>query len=202
MESGTWNSTSTSNSRCPHSYEKGVPICWDCAEAGHIASPRGTESVASSPAWQGLRRFRKSLGFWDESLRTSSIYPAGSQASTLEFRPPEEGLEVAVPNHHRYSQPGLIVVAGPHVVSHEEKFQKPEAKSCSNETIQKEDNQQAAVVAPPPATSPIPPITSEPSRKVWYRRRMFQILVIIAILALVALIIGVAVGVTKQKSAQ
>ncbi|KAI0527937.1 hypothetical protein F5B22DRAFT_11591 [Xylaria bambusicola] len=204
MESDTWNSNSTSSSRCPHSYEKGVPICWDCAEAGHVASPHETESAANSPAWQRLRRFRKSLGFWDESLRINSIYPAGSQASTLEFRVPEEGLEVAAPNHHRYSQPGLIVVSGPQVVSHEEKFQKPEAKSCSTETIQKEENQQAVVLAPPPAPSPNPApalsIASEPDQKAWYRRRKFQILVIIAILALVALIIGVAVGVTKQKN--
>lgn len=196
METDTWNSSSTSSSLCPHSYEKGVPICWDCAEEGHVASPQEGESAAYSPAWQRLRRFRKSLGFWDASLRNSSIYHAGSQVSALELRPPEEGLEVAAPGDRR-SQPGLIVVTGPQVVSPEEKYLRPEPKTWSTEAIQKEDSLRSSF--------PISPVESEAEddKKIWgFQKRTFWILVVIAILALLGLIIGIAVGVTKQKNAQ
>ncbi|KAJ3578379.1 hypothetical protein NPX13_g2180 [Xylaria arbuscula] len=195
METDTWNSSSTSSSRCPHSYEKGVPICWDCTEEGHVASsPQEGESAAYSPAWQRLRRFRKSLGFWDASLRNSSVYHAGSQASTLELRPPEQGLEVASPGDRR-SQPGLIVVTGPQVVSAEEKYLKPEPKTWATETLSKEESLRSSF--------PISPVESEPEekRRIWgFQRRTFWILVAIAILALLGLIIGIAVGVSKQKN--
>ncbi|KAI0971196.1 hypothetical protein F4678DRAFT_479528 [Xylaria arbuscula] len=202
----------TSPSPCPHSYEEGVPVCWDCNEEGHVSSPSvATDMVDNgpSPNWQRLRRFRKSLGFWDMNLRRSSVYPfaaeastqSSTQCSTLELRLPEEGLEVATP-HSRRSQPGLIVVAGPRVVSPEEKFIKPEPIRWDSETklIQSDD-----VAAPP--LPPLPHDTPEPEseseeRRIWgLRRRTFQIIIILTILAFLGVIIGIAVGVTQQKGA-
>ncbi|KAI3338835.1 hypothetical protein F4824DRAFT_508812 [Ustulina deusta] len=192
------NTSSASSSPCPHSYEEGVPVCWDCTEEGHVNTPHVAEEERVSPGWQKFRRFRKSLGFWDASLRRSYIYPTRRQSSTLELQLPEEGLEVAAPNSRR-SQPGLIVVAGPRVVSPEDKFQKPEQKSWNSETIQRDSDATIGVAVAGVAVAGA--AAAELDTKVWgLQKKKFQILVVIAIIAFVGVIIGIAVGVTQQKS--
>ncbi|KAI1312091.1 hypothetical protein F5Y03DRAFT_409276 [Xylaria venustula] len=209
MEYDSRDTYRSSPSPCPHSYEEGVPVCWDCNEEGHVSSPSiGTIDNGPSPSWQRLRRFRKSLGFWDMNPRRSSVYPFAAQSSTqpstqcstLELRLPEEGLEVATPNSRR-SQPGLIVVAGPRVVSPDDKFIKPEPIRWDSETklLQSDD------VAPPPPPPPPPHDTPEPEpedTRIWgLRRRTFQIIIVLTILAFLGVIVGIAVGVTQRKGA-
>ncbi|KAI0539028.1 hypothetical protein GGR58DRAFT_271487 [Xylaria digitata] len=191
---------------CVHSDRKAVPVCWDCAEEGHLNTPSLSEGEGISPTWQKLRNFRRSIVFWDGKSRRSSISLIGTQSSTMELRPPEEGLEVAAFNQRR-SQPGLIVVAGPHVVSPEDKFQNPEPNVGYSEPIQSHDFASKPEpirrdVDPPPQESgsiqkdnPV----SEPEKKIWgLRRRTFHFLVVIAVLALAGVIIGVAVAVTQH----
>ncbi|KAI1275062.1 hypothetical protein F5Y07DRAFT_186234 [Xylaria sp. FL0933] len=207
----------TSSASCPHTYETGGPVCWDCTEEGHInKSARATEEQGYPqhlPSRERLRRFRKSLGFWDAGLRRSIIYDAASQSSTLELRLPEEGLEVASPAS-RHSQPGLIVVTGPRVVSPEEKFLKPEPTIWNSDikTAPKnnnDDDDDAATAAATTTTtvtasravsSAASTTSSESDIRIWgLRRRTFKILIILTVLVIVGIIIGIAVGVTQQK---
>ncbi|KAI1350500.1 hypothetical protein F5Y01DRAFT_315735 [Xylaria sp. FL0043] len=207
----------TSSASCPHTHETGGPVCWDCTEEGHVNnSTRGTEEQGYPqylPSRERLRRFRKSLGFWDAGLRRSIIYDAASQSSTLELRLPEEGLEVASPAS-RHSQPGLIVVTGPRVVSPEEKFSKPEptiwnsdVKTPPKDNNDDDDDAAAAaatttttVIASRAVSSAASTTSSESDTRIWgLRRRTFKILIILTVLVIVGIIIGIAVGVTQQK---
>lgn len=188
-ETKTW----TSSPLCPHSEGIGAPVCWDCAEGGgHVHTRPAADGEGTSPSWQRLRKIRRSLGFRDQSYYRSNTSPTGTQVSMLEARPPEEGLEVGTPLSRR-SQPGLILVAGPRVVSPEERFLKPEPKSWDAESTQKFD------------TVSEPSVTPEPTQKggKWgLQRRTLQILIVVAILTFAGVIIGIAVSVTQQNKAQ
>ncbi|KAF2964542.1 hypothetical protein GQX73_g9013 [Xylaria multiplex] len=123
----------------------------------------------------------------------------------MELRLPEEGLEVAARNQRR-SQPGLIVVAGPRVVSPEEKFRSLEPIVGYSEPNQRHDL--TSKLEPiqrdvdPPRESGCAQrdsLVSEPEKKILgLRRRTFYFLLAIAILALAGVIIGVAVAVTQH----
>ncbi|KAI1739647.1 hypothetical protein F4680DRAFT_421034 [Xylaria scruposa] len=188
------NSTATwtSITPCPHSDALGVPVCWDCAEGGHVrTSP--VEGESTSPSWQRFKKFRRSLSFRTSSYSRSNISLAGTQVSTLEVCSPEEGLEVGSPRSRR-SQPGLILVEGPRVVSPEDKFIKPELKSWDSESTQKDEASELNVAAVE---------STEEKKKIWgLQRRTFQILIVVAVLAFAGVIIGIAVAVTKQNGAQ
>ncbi|KAI0855659.1 hypothetical protein F4860DRAFT_530096 [Xylaria cubensis] len=181
----TW----TSNPPCPHSNGLGAPVCWDCAEGGHVR-PSTVEEEGTSPSWQRLKKFRRSLSFRTSSYSRSNISLAGTQISTLEARSPEEGLEVGTPRSRR-SQPGLILVEGPRVVSPEDKYIKPELKSWDSESTQKEDETSELNIA---AVEP-----TEEKKRVWgLQRRTLQILIVVTVLMFAGVIIGIAVAVTKQ----
>ncbi|KAI1124781.1 hypothetical protein F5Y10DRAFT_268775 [Nemania abortiva] len=182
--------TASLNAPCQHSDGKGMPECWNCAEEGHIKSTSSAKGGGVAPTWQKLGILRRSFGFVDGTLSRT-----GAQVSDLEVRLPEEGLEVSTP-YSRQSQPGLEVVEGPRVVNFEEKLRKPELNSLSLESIHKVD------VASNAESNLEPAAVLKSIKTVWgVRRRTFSILVVIAILALVGLVIGVAVGVTQQKGA-
>ncbi|KAI0190228.1 hypothetical protein EV127DRAFT_430777 [Xylaria flabelliformis] len=181
----TW----TSNPPCPHSNGLGAPVCWDCAEGGHVR-PSTVEEEGTSPSWQRLKKFRRSLSFRTSSYSRSNISLAGTQISTLEACSPEEGLEVGTPRSRR-SQPGLILVEGPRVVSPEDKYIKPELKSWDSESTQKEDETSELNIA---AVEP-----TEEKKRVWgLQRRTLQILIVVTVLMFAGVIIGIAVAVTKQ----
>lgn len=179
--------TSCSNLPCPHSEGKGAPVCWDCAEEGHIYTPSVAYEGGLSPNWQKIGGLRGG------NISRSTISSTGTQASDLEVHLPEGGLEVGTPRL-RLSQAGLIVVDGPRAVSPEDKLRKPELQSLNPESHQKEDVESTATSN----------AEWEPTaQSIWgLRKRTFQILVVIAILALVGVIIGIAVGATRQKVAQ
>lgn len=181
------SNTSRSNLSCPHSEVNGAPVCWDCADEGHIYTPSISYGEGLSPSWERIGRLRAG------NVSRSTIYSAGTQASDLEVYLPEGGLEVGTPRS-RLSQAGLIVVDGPRAVSPEDKLQKPELQSLNSESYQKEDVESTAA-----STSEWEPTP----QNVWgLRKRTFQILVVIAILALVGIIIGIAVGAARQRVAQ
>ncbi|KAI0153457.1 hypothetical protein BJ166DRAFT_500417 [Pestalotiopsis sp. NC0098] len=83
--------TAASPPTCPHSSSVEAPICWDCTEAGHVLQ----EDDFSRLRREGLRKQRELLcergrhGSWtasnDSTLRTPSTLP--------EWHPPEPGLE-------------------------------------------------------------------------------------------------------------
>ncbi|KAI3336326.1 hypothetical protein HD806DRAFT_1958 [Xylariaceae sp. AK1471] len=176
---------STSNPLCPHSNGKGLPVCWDCVEEGHInASSEADDGGNISPTWQKLKKFRRSFRFREGGSSTSSTSLTGTQSSAPEVHPPEEGLEVGARNLRR-SQPGLIVVAGPRIVSPEDKLRsKPGHQSWNVDSMGRKDGSAA--------------LTTKTT--VWgFRRRTLQILVALALLALAGVIVGVAVGLTQRK---
>ncbi|KAI0455484.1 hypothetical protein F5B21DRAFT_513972 [Xylaria acuta] len=182
----------TSSPPCPHSEGIGAPVCWDCAEGGHVRTPPTVEGEGVSPSWQRFKKFRRSLGFRDGGYSRSNTSPTGTQVSMLEVRPPEDGLEVGSPLSRR-SQPGLILVAGPRVVSPEDKFIKSELKSWDSESTQKDDTMSEPIVAS----------ESIEKKQEWgLQRRTFQILIVVAILTFAGVIIGIAVAVTQQNRDQ
>ncbi|TRX91376.1 hypothetical protein FHL15_007798 [Xylaria flabelliformis] len=186
------NSTTTwtSNPPCPHSNGLGAPVCWDCAEGGHVRPSTVEEDEGASPSWQRLKKFRRSLSFRTSSYSRSNVSLAGTQISTLEVRSPEEGLEVGTP-HSRRSQPGLILVEGPRVVSPEDKFLKPELKTWDSQSTQKGDETSVLNIA---AVEP-----TEEKKRIWgIQRRTFQILIVVVVLTFAGVIIGIAVAVMKQ----
>ncbi|KAI0481749.1 hypothetical protein F4859DRAFT_433448 [Xylaria cf. heliscus] len=195
----TW--TSNPNPPCQHSEGIGAPVCWDCAEGGHVRTPVA-EGQGVSPSWQMLKKFRRSLGFRDGPYRRSNLFPTESQVSMLEVRTPEEGLEVGSPLSRR-SQPGLILVTGPRVVSPEDKFIKPELKSWDSESTQVSTRESTQELTQKYETVPEPNVASEVTekeeRRTWgLKRRTFLILVVVAILTFAGLVIGIAVAVTQQ----
>ncbi|RWA12895.1 hypothetical protein EKO27_g2216 [Xylaria grammica] len=111
----------------------------------------------------------------------------------MELRLPEEGLEV-VASDQRRSQPGLIVVAGPQVVSPEDKLRGPEPTIWNSGPIQRDD------ATSEPKSTQKNDVAPESDKKIWgLRRRAFHILVAVTFLALAGVVIGVAVAVTQQK---
>lgn len=219
----------TSKHSCPHMEGKGAPVCWDCAEAGHIYSPSPMEGEEMSPSWEKFKRFQESPIFRDGDFARNNIYSAGVQSLGLELRPAEDGLEVGVPNSRR-SQPGLEVVTGPQVVSPQDKFRKPELEHQKwNSPIIYHQQQEEAVVSHPSPQKQEPdsynyqhqedrailtrePIAGEDKKEneekkeeqkiLGLRRRTFWIVLAIVVLALFGLMTGVAVGLTQQNKAQ
>lgn len=179
--------TSWSNPPCPHSGGKGAPVCWDCAEEGHIYTPSVAYGEGLSPNWQKIGGLRSG------NISRSTISSTGTQASDLEVYLPEAGLEVGTPRS-RLSQAGLIVVDGPRAVSPEDKLRKPGLQGLTSGSNQKEDVESTAA-----SDAEWEPMT----QSVWgLRKRTFQILVVIAILALIGIIIGIAVSATRQRAVQ
>ncbi|CAJ2510263.1 Uu.00g061630.m01.CDS01 [Anthostomella pinea] len=181
-ETSNPNITNDTNdgSRCPHSDRKALPACWDCAEEGDI----GRGAPAASPTWESFKKFRKSLRFRDKhphsasSSMTSTVI--GSQSSAPEVHPPEEGIEVGSPDI-RKSQPGLIVVSGPRIVSLSDKFR-------TGKSWDREMNQKIAV--------------GDGTPTIWgLRRRTFWVVLACVLLVFVGVVIGVAVGLTKRNHA-
>ncbi|KAI0554132.1 hypothetical protein F4679DRAFT_527237 [Xylaria curta] len=189
------NSTTTwtSSTPCPHSDALGVTVCWDCAEGGHVrTSP--VEGDSTSPSWQRLKKFRRSLSFRTRSYNRSNISLAETQVSTLEVCSPEEGLEAGSPRSRR-SQPGLILVEGPRVVSPEDKFLKPDLQSWDSESTQIDETSQLNLAA-------VESTEEKKKKKIWgLQRRTFQILIVVAVITFAGVIIGIAVAVSKQNGA-
>jgi hypothetical protein len=187
---GTIN-TSTSSPPCPHSDGKSLPVCWDCAEEGHVNTTGEAYGGNVSPTWQKLKKFRRSFRFRDRGrLRTANASsPTGAQSSAPEVHPPQEGLEVGAQDPRR-SQPGLIVVTGPQMVSPEDKLRwQPGHKSWGPESTRRKDSSAASTTCTMVWGSPV-------------RRRALQILTALAFLTFAGVIIGVAVGLTQRKGPQ
>jgi hypothetical protein len=76
---------------CPHAEgEAYAPICWDCAEEGHV------ESYGVSPASDSIRMLKRKLARRNEnsSYGGSTVGSRGSQSLFPEWHPPEQGLEM------------------------------------------------------------------------------------------------------------
>ncbi|KAI1261925.1 hypothetical protein F5Y18DRAFT_190106 [Xylariaceae sp. FL1019] len=171
--------TPGSHSPCPHSNGKTSPVCWDCAEEGHVSHSHSKEGDVS-PTWQRLKRIRTSFRVGKSSLSTAK------QSTAPEVHRPEEGIEVGTPDARKL-ETGLIVVDGPRIVSPEDKF--GGFKTGRNKSRWSTDS----------GTSE----KSDASAKVLgLQRRTFQITTAIAFLVIAALIVGVALGVTKHKSSK
>ncbi|KAI1496913.1 hypothetical protein F5X99DRAFT_424072 [Biscogniauxia marginata] len=164
--------------QCSHSDRKDLPVCWDCAEEGHIKQKSGGEA-AVSPKWENFRKIKKSLRF----QQSSNSFLIGNQSSAPEVHPPEEGIEVGSPDV-RKSQPGLEVVSGPQIVDPEDKFRKVVAVKDAEASDEKS-------VA-----------SSRDGGKIYrLKRRTFWVAVACALLILMAVTLGVAVGVTQRNRA-
>ncbi|KAI1331224.1 hypothetical protein F5Y16DRAFT_395661 [Xylariaceae sp. FL0255] len=160
---------------CLHSDGRGLPVCWDCAEEGHIQGEGEATTSSTNPTWQRFKKIRGSPRFLDGNPHTSPSHNS-PQSIAPEVHPAEEGIEVGSPDT-RKSQPGLIVVEGPRVVSPEEKLWKSQPRRFSTE---KEA------------------IDSRPSRLLGLQKRSFQVAVAIAFLVVGAIVIGVAVGISHK----
>lgn len=193
---------SSSNPPCPHMRGGEVPVCWDCTEEGRIIKPPGpAEGTATPPTWQKFGRLRGSfrIGDGNRYKGTTTVSPARrTHASDTGTHLPEAGLEVVKPDHRR-SQPGLEVFVGPRTVSPEDKFIRSEPKNLGAEATPVPKYEAASN-----AESTVGSSTAvEPTRRIWgLRGRPCWILVVIAILALVGIVVGVAVGVTQRQAAQ
>ncbi|KAI1337886.1 hypothetical protein F5Y15DRAFT_147121 [Xylariaceae sp. FL0016] len=198
-------SASTLTSTCAHTgrgQDDVTPGCWDCAEQGHV--PRGP----TSPTWESFRKLRKGFWFRQQQLHqnsAASLSPSQkssslSSSSAPEVHPPEEGIEVsttasAVPppppsssaprDAKQQQQPGLIVVAGPRVVSPSEKFKKPSWGVVADSEDVK-----------------VPRADDDEKKKggrIWgLERRTFQVLIAVVLVSLACMAVGVAVGLTRR----
>lgn len=88
---------------CPHSDGKSTPICWDCAEAGHLG-----HGIRQSPTLKNSRKIKNRLRLFGSGSTLVS-----GQSVAPEVHPPAEGMEVGSPDP-RKTQPGLEVRLGPH----------------------------------------------------------------------------------------
>ncbi|KAI1075369.1 hypothetical protein F5B20DRAFT_585335 [Whalleya microplaca] len=163
----------TTSISCPHSDGKNAPICWDCAEQGHVSQRGGR-----SPRWESFNKIKKTLRS-RQNKSTTEKSAAVVQSSAPEVHPPAEGLEVGVPNL-RTSQPGLEVLSGPKIVSPSEKYRKPGHNSWDTELDQK--------VAVVPGTGTICGLP----------KKLFLVIFACLLLALVGTAVGVAVGLTQR----
>ncbi|KAI0147226.1 hypothetical protein GGR57DRAFT_263738 [Xylariaceae sp. FL1272] len=171
--------TPPSHSPCPHPEGKVSPVCWDCAEEGHV-NHNHLEEGNVSPTWQRLKRIRTSFRTRKNSLSTAK------ESAAPEVHQPEEGMELGTPDA-RKQQPGLIVVDGPRIVSPDDKFRG--LKAGRNKSRWSVDS----------GTSE----KNDASEKVLgLERRTFQITIAIAFIVIAALIVGVALGVTKHKGSR
>ncbi|GAP87473.1 hypothetical protein SAMD00023353_2600800 [Rosellinia necatrix] len=150
-----------------------------------------TQSGVSRSSWQGVDRLQTSFGFRDESFGRRGISPTVTPSSTLELRPPEEGLEVGTPGWRR-SQPGLIVVTGPQVVSPEDKLRKLEVQSWNSDPDQRDEV--GAMSGPAEGKGG----KEGGGKLLGLRRRTFWVFVGIAVVTFVSLMIGVAVVITRH----
>ncbi|KAI5925011.1 hypothetical protein F4810DRAFT_662528 [Camillea tinctor] len=188
--------TDDTSSQCSHSDGKDIPVCWDCAEEGHIRQKFDT--LPSSPTWENFKRMTKGLRLPhhqqeqqsppDYKQKNPYKHASIPFLSTPEVRPPEEGIEVF---HAQPQQPGLEVVAGPRVVSPEDKFRKVIAvQDVSNE---KKDGLSGGEEEEEKE--------NKAGRIYGLRRRTFWVVVACALLVLMAVVLGVAVGVTQRNKA-
>ncbi|KAI0379572.1 hypothetical protein F5Y04DRAFT_282659 [Hypomontagnella monticulosa] len=92
-----------SGTPCPHSDGKRTPICWDCAEQGHLA-----DRIRQSPTSDRSRRIKNRLRLFGSGSTLVS-----GQSVAPEVHPPAEGMEVGSPDLRKI-QPGLEVRLGPH----------------------------------------------------------------------------------------
>ncbi|KAI1488766.1 hypothetical protein F5X96DRAFT_684745 [Biscogniauxia mediterranea] len=198
-------------SSCTHSDGRDLPVCWDCAEEGHVKQK--FDALPSSPTWENFKRITKGLRLpQQQHQHHHRKIPLSSAAP--EVHPPEEGIEVLFHGQHQ-QQPGLEVVAGPRVVNPEDKFRRviPVVVAASIDEKKKE-----AVAGEGGGEARISDSSrdreggeggekkkeeeEEAGRRIYgLRRRTFWAVVACALLVLVAVVLGVAVGVTQRNRA-
>ncbi|KAI1173738.1 hypothetical protein F4777DRAFT_423772 [Nemania sp. FL0916] len=121
------------------------------------------------------------------------MLPAGKRdTSDLEVHFPPEGLEVGRPDIQR-TQPGLIHVDGPRVVSPDERFRNP-VTSWDSESFRKQSGGAALNDAELSHAAP----KTRRTMICGLRKRTFWIVVAVAIVALAGVVVGVAVSLTQQ----
>ncbi|KAI1373344.1 hypothetical protein F4677DRAFT_219811 [Hypoxylon crocopeplum] len=158
---------------CPHSDGKSTPVCWDCAEEGHIS--QGTDSTTS----ERLGKIKKRFMLLSGGSAFGGSRHSSSQTSAPEVLPPGEGIEVGTPAP-RPIEPGLEVLDGPRIVS---RYLKSEDESWNTEPYQ-----ELSVGASPPMILGL------------RRRTFWLVLVCLVVAVVVGAAVGVAVGVTQKNN--
>lgn len=160
---------------CPHSDGKSTPICWDCAEAGHLG-----HGIRQSPTLKNSRKIKNRLRLFGSGSTLVS-----GQSVAPEVHPPAEGMEVGSPDP-RKTQPGLEVRLGPHTVS-------PLGDRSPYKHLSYRTKLDYKGVGGPD------PITKRRLRK----RKCWWVLICLLLVIIVAVAVGVGVGVTqKNKSTE
>ncbi|KAI0122445.1 hypothetical protein F4814DRAFT_438482 [Daldinia grandis] len=117
---------------CPHySDGRGTPVCWDCAEGGHLG--QGGEDTMTPERTK--KRFVL-MGSGSKSLSHDPLAP--------EVHPPIEGIEVGSPDP-RSIPPGKEVFYGPQVISTPDNYIKDEHNGWNTES-----NEDTAAAPKPP----------------------------------------------------
>lgn len=153
---------------CPHSDRTSTPVCWDCAEEGHL-SQGGRDSPTSESVVAKTKKRFKILG---GGMRDSDQAP--------EVLRPDEGIEVGYQDPRKVP-PGLEVLSGPQVISSTDIYREDEPKSWNTEMEQK-------VVAAPKA----------PTILGLRRRVFWPILICLVVVVLIGVAVGAAVGVIQS----
>jgi hypothetical protein len=168
-------------SQCPHAAGKNAPVCWDCSEEGHVGSDGSKSPV--SPAWVRMnRKMKKGFAFFDDhsSMRSSTV----RSESTLEWHPPEPGIEVDKSPDSRKAQPGLEVHTGPTTVTSEERERVTQDKAASTGKLEDGLSQKIVVV--------------KRDKLCGLRRKRFWLVLILATSLIVITALGVALGITQR----
>ncbi|KAI1483831.1 hypothetical protein F4774DRAFT_366672 [Daldinia eschscholtzii] len=111
------------NAVCPHySDGRGTPVCWDCAEGGHLG-----RSGENSPAPEKTKKRFVLMGGGSKILDNGPLAP--------EVHPPVEGIEVGSPDP-RTVPPGKEVFYEPQIINTPDTFIKDEHNGWNTESNQ------------------------------------------------------------------
>ncbi|KAI1633807.1 hypothetical protein F4809DRAFT_644129 [Biscogniauxia mediterranea] len=199
-------------SSCTHSDSRNLPVCWDCAEEGHVKQK--FDALPSSPTWENFKRITKGLRLPQQHQHHHHPHhhkiPLSSAAP--EVHPPEEGIEVFHgKQQQQQQQAGLEVVAGPRVANPEDKFRRvipvvvvasDEKKAVAGEGEPRISDSRDRDDDEGGEGEKKKEKEEEAGRRIYgLRRRTFWAVVACALLVLVAVVLGVAVGVTQRNRA-
>ncbi|KAI1805578.1 hypothetical protein F4811DRAFT_514365 [Daldinia bambusicola] len=155
---------------CPHySDGRGTPVCWDCAEGGHLGR---TGESSPAPEYDDDKKRFVLRGGGSKILDTGALAP--------EFHPPVEGIEVGSPDP-RTIAPGKEVFHGPQIISVPDDY-----TNDKHDGWNAEPNENATVASKSPTILGL-------------RKRVFWLLLIsMFVVAFVGAAVGAAVGVTQR----
>lgn len=166
-------------SKCPHSDGSQVPICWDCAEEGHVGKESG--SIApTSPTWIRMnRKLRNSLAKFDGNWRSTE---------TIQAHQPKPVVEANSALLTRISQPGLEVISGPTIVARNERETVLQGVGMAPKSGGDVSDEKGVVDKSP-----------NQRRICGIRRRVFIILLVVVFLVAIATVLGVVLGLRKER---